>query len=55
MDNIFLNVLHEEEMLDDNSLDTLKGGDCVFSGNQITTKNARTILLPLVIKSPLDW
>lgn len=43
MDKIFLNVLHEEEMLDDNSLDTLKGGDCVFSGNKCTGQSSLII------------
>lgn len=39
MENVFLNVLHEEEMLDNMSLDTLKGGqvedDCTcFQGSK---------------------
>ena len=44
MDKIFLNVLHEEEMLDDNSLDTLKGGDCVFSGDLKCTGQSSLII-----------
>lgn len=30
MDKIFLNVLHEEEKLDEMSLDALKGGFCLI-------------------------
>jgi len=45
MDKIFLSVLHEEEKLDEVSLDALKGGFCGFfkcpcnDGGNLTIQN----------------